>query len=262
MDYRDLAGEHASTRSPASAWSSTSARARSTRTRAQLARLLRAGRPAAQPRHRAAAPRRPGGGPVLGALRVPRRRRRCTCRAIQRALERAGFVTDHVEGFGGDYAETLRHWARRLDETVRRGAAAGRAGARARLAALPARGAARASRAASSRSTRYGPGGPHSPMSDRQRWTLIAVCVATFMLLLDITVVNVALPGIRRDLARELHRPPVGRRRLLADARGVPADGRLARRPARAAARIRRRPRASSRCVLRCCGLADDAARS
>jgi cyclopropane-fatty-acyl-phospholipid synthase len=32
------------------------------------------------------------------------------------ALERAGFVTEHVEEFGADYAETLRHWARRLDE--------------------------------------------------------------------------------------------------------------------------------------------------
>jgi cyclopropane-fatty-acyl-phospholipid synthase len=32
------------------------------------------------------------------------------------ALERAGFVAEHVEGFGSDYVETLRHWARRLDE--------------------------------------------------------------------------------------------------------------------------------------------------
>jgi cyclopropane-fatty-acyl-phospholipid synthase len=32
------------------------------------------------------------------------------------ALERAGFETAHVEGFRDDYAETLRHWARRLDE--------------------------------------------------------------------------------------------------------------------------------------------------
>jgi cyclopropane-fatty-acyl-phospholipid synthase len=32
------------------------------------------------------------------------------------ALERAGFVTEHVEGFRRDYAETLRHWARRLDQ--------------------------------------------------------------------------------------------------------------------------------------------------
>jgi cyclopropane-fatty-acyl-phospholipid synthase len=32
------------------------------------------------------------------------------------ALERAGFATDHVEGFGGDYAETLRHWLQRLED--------------------------------------------------------------------------------------------------------------------------------------------------
>jgi EmrB/QacA subfamily drug resistance transporter len=36
-------------------------------------------------------------------------------------------------------------------------------------------------------------------MSTR-RWTLLAVCMATFMLLLDITVVNVALPDIQREL--------------------------------------------------------------
>jgi len=34
------------------------------------------------------------------------------------ALERAGFVTRHVEEFGADYAETLRHWALRLDENL------------------------------------------------------------------------------------------------------------------------------------------------
>lgn len=36
--------------------------------------------------------------------------------------------------------------------------------------------------------------------SSRKWWTLGAVCVATFMLLLDITVVNTALPDIRKDL--------------------------------------------------------------
>jgi cyclopropane-fatty-acyl-phospholipid synthase len=34
---------------------------------------------------------------------------------IQTAVERAGLETQHVEGFRDDYAETLRHWAQRLD---------------------------------------------------------------------------------------------------------------------------------------------------
>jgi EmrB/QacA subfamily drug resistance transporter len=39
---------------------------------------------------------------------------------------------------------------------------------------------------------------------ERKWWTLIAVCVATFMLLLDITIVNVALPSIQQDLNASL----------------------------------------------------------
>src|SRR5256714_4759484 len=35
---------------------------------------------------------------------------------------------------------------------------------------------------------------------ERKWWTLIVVCVAIFMLLLDITVVNVALPDIQKEL--------------------------------------------------------------
>jgi cyclopropane-fatty-acyl-phospholipid synthase len=46
---------------------------------------------------------------------------------IQLALERAGLETHHVEDFRDDYAETLRHWARRfddrLDEAIRLGGA-------------------------------------------------------------------------------------------------------------------------------------------
>lgn len=38
----------------------------------------------------------------------------------------------------------------------------------------------------------------------RKRWTLLAVCVATFMLLIDVTIVNVALPEIQRDLDASL----------------------------------------------------------
>jgi EmrB/QacA subfamily drug resistance transporter len=39
---------------------------------------------------------------------------------------------------------------------------------------------------------------------ERKWWTLVAVCVATFMLLLDVTVVNVALPDIQADLHSSL----------------------------------------------------------
>src|ERR671926_646285 len=41
-------------------------------------------------------------------------------------------------------------------------------------------------------------------LSSRQRWTLVLVCTAVFMLLLDITVVSVALPSIQRDLRASL----------------------------------------------------------
>lgn len=37
-------------------------------------------------------------------------------------------------------------------------------------------------------------------MAQAKWWTLTAVCIATFMLLLDVTIVNVALPEIERDL--------------------------------------------------------------
>ncbi len=36
------------------------------------------------------------------------------------ALERAGFIARHVEEFGADYAETLRHWIARLDQNRER----------------------------------------------------------------------------------------------------------------------------------------------
>ncbi len=41
---------------------------------------------------------------------------------------------------------------------------------------------------------------PYGEWMERKWWTLIAVCTATFMLLLDITVVNVALPDIEGEL--------------------------------------------------------------
>src|SRR4051812_7040159 len=39
---------------------------------------------------------------------------------------------------------------------------------------------------------------------ERKWWTLLLVSIATFMLLLDVTVVNVALPDIQRELNASL----------------------------------------------------------
>lgn len=39
-----------------------------------------------------------------------------------------------------------------------------------------------------------------APRTARQWWSLIAICGATFMLLIDITIVQVALPTIQRSL--------------------------------------------------------------
>src|SRR5271163_4109722 len=36
--------------------------------------------------------------------------------------------------------------------------------------------------------------------ASRNRWTLIAICAGTFMLLVDVTIVQVALPTIQRHL--------------------------------------------------------------
>jgi len=54
------------------------------------------------------------GRPVLRALRLPDAAPLHLSRILH-ALEAAGFVTEHVEGFAADYARTLREWARRLE---------------------------------------------------------------------------------------------------------------------------------------------------
>lgn len=49
--------------------------------------------------------------------------------------------------------------------------------------------------------TQHAPGGHHRPPADPRRWAALAlICVAQFMLVLDITVVNVALPDMAADL--------------------------------------------------------------
>ncbi len=41
---------------------------------------------------------------------------------------------------------------------------------------------------------------PTAADSRRQRWTLLTMCVATFMISLDLTIVNVALPFLQSGL--------------------------------------------------------------
>ena len=107
----------ASTRSPASAWSSTSAPPRSTSTRrpwrgcwSPAGGCSTTASPAsATPTPRPARSRSATSSPTRAPLHLSRN---------LLALERAGFVTHHVEDFGADYAETLRHWSRNLDENL------------------------------------------------------------------------------------------------------------------------------------------------
>ena len=129
----------ASTRSRASAWSSTWARARIDLYARRLAGLLRPGgrllnHGIARLRHGD-----PEAGPFSQRYVFPDAAPLHLSRVIA-ALEGAGLETTHVEGFRHDYAETLRHWARRLDDSARAGHQARRPRAGPRLAPLPARG--------------------------------------------------------------------------------------------------------------------------
>lgn len=45
-----------------------------------------------------------------------------------------------------------------------------------------------------------GPGGGRQPLTSHQRATLLICCVGSFMVLLDVSIVNTALPSIQRDL--------------------------------------------------------------
>ena len=136
---RPAAAARSSTRSPASAWSSTSARPRSTSTRGPWPGCSsRAGGCSTTASPACATPTpRPGAFseryvfPDAAPLHLSRN---------LLALERAGFVIHHVEDFAPDYAETLRHWAPQPRREPRAGDPTRRPGTDPRLAPLPARG--------------------------------------------------------------------------------------------------------------------------
>ena len=94
---------------------------------------------------------------------------------------------------------------------------------------------------------------------NRKWWTLAAVSFGLFMIMLDNTVVNVALPSIQRRPAHLDLASSSGSSRLRAVVRGAADHGRQARRHARAAARSSSSASRSSRSSSLACGLAPSA---
>ena len=79
---------------------------------------------------------------------------------------------------------------------------------------------------------------------DPRRWKALAVvCAAFFMTVLDVSIVNVALPSIGRVAPLLAGQPPVGDHRLRDHVRRLPAARRPRGRPARPAPRLPRRRR-------------------
>ena len=78
---------------------------------------------------------------------------------------------------------------------------------------------------------------------NRRWWALGAMCFALFMIMLDNTVVNVALPSIQRSLERVDVVAGVDRQRLHAVVRRAARHRRAPRRPVRAAQNLPRRRR-------------------
>ena len=80
--------------------------------------------------------------------------------------------------------------------------------------------------------------------SGKHKWLALALLsVVQFMLVLDIAIVNVALPSIKVDLGLLAGEPAVGDQRLRARLRRLPAPRRACRRPPRPPAHVHRRPR-------------------
>ena len=86
------------------------------------------------------------------------------------------------------------------------------------------------------------PGQPQA--TDRRSWAVLAIAlIAQILVVLDISVVNTALPTIGRSLQLDGSRPAVARHRLPADVRRRTAARRTHRRPPPAPARVHDRAR-------------------
>ena len=92
--------------------------------------------------------------------------------------------------------------------------------------------------------------GDEDPMNkdhpNHKWWTLFAMCFALFMIMLDNTVVNVALPSIQRDARHASREPRVDDQRLRPHVRRADPARRQARRPLRPQAHVPGRARRSS----------------
>ena len=77
---------------------------------------------------------------------------------------------------------------------------------------------------------------------ERRRWIALALlCFAQFIVVLDASIVNVALPSIGKGLDFSQAEPPLGRERLRAHLRRLPAARRANGGPAGTPARLHRR---------------------
>ena len=88
---------------------------------------------------------------------------------------------------------------------------------------------------------------PNRTTDTRRTLALALLCSAFFMVILDVAIVNVALPSMQADLDLSQGAPAVGRERVRAHVRRPAAARRPCRRPAREAPRSRRRRRRCSR---------------
>ena len=85
--------------------------------------------------------------------------------------------------------------------------------------------------------------GPTDRDYERRWWTLGVLCISLVMIVMANASLNVALPTLVKDLARQFELAAVDRRRVQPRVRGPPAHRREPRRPLRTTPRAQRRAR-------------------